>query len=83
LLAVLFLGSVAHVNATPINHRQNHIEKWGKFKEKEFKSKSSFMENRDGNNNNGLHAPEPSTILLLGLRLIGLAGWGRKRIKKK
>jgi hypothetical protein len=26
--------------------------------------------------------PEPSTIMLLGTGLIGLAGWGRKKIKK-
>ena len=130
LLAVLFLGSVAHVNATPIKHLKDHDKKFGrslsKYKkiklENYFKNNSkkelhaSFLEKikkfeskiYEGKNKNGFKnligkkfthiksfrgyqckppnhnpVPEPSSMLLLGCGILGLAGWGRKKLKKK
>ena len=36
----------------------------------------------DDGNGNGASVPEPSTLLLLGSGLLGLVGYGRKRMKK-
>ena len=130
LFAVLFIGSVAGVHATPIKHfkkseKKSHLysktKKLKKIellkKDKNDKHRASFLklikeveskitkgENKDwkndkiakilgktklvkgqfkrGNDNSGMHAPEPATILLLGTGLIGLAGWRRKKLKR-
>jgi len=134
LLAVLFIGSVAGVQATPRKYKEKpkKVHKWDfskfeKFNSKSFhkydlkkKSSASFLkkinkfdskifkrENKKGykallskkfehiswNNGplknglrcppkNGNPVPEPSSMLLLGFGLIGLAGWGRKKLKK-
>jgi len=130
ILAVLFIGSVAGVQATPIKNKEKpkKVHKWAFDKDTEKKDLKYFLkskkEHRDsfkkliekielkipkgknkdwkngkiakivgktklvkgqfkrGNDNSGMHAPEPATILLLGTGLIGLAGWRRKKLKR-
>ena len=128
LLAVLFIGSVAGVQATPMKNKEKPKEDKGAFAKdtkidlkyflnskkndhdsfkkliKKIESKTPKGKNKDwqkdkfakivgktklvkgqfkrGNDNSGMHAPEPATILLLGTGLIGLAGWRRKKLKR-
>ena len=37
----------------------------------------------DGSSVASMTVPEPATLLLLGVGMVGLAGFGRKKIKKK
>ena len=140
VLAVLFLGSVAHVNATSMKSFKKHGKKsnwfqskksnWYQPKFEKFNSKSltkknnrraSFLKHiakfepkhmkpkekhlykeliskkfkkityyksglrdyKSGQRCDQNPVPEPSTMLLLGCGLIGLAGWGRKKLKKE
>jgi hypothetical protein len=57
------------------------IDKYADKEEKYFRRITSSYEN--GNISSGAtHAPEPATFLLLGAGLAGIAGFGRKKLKK-
>lgn len=55
-----------------------------RFKDEEgnkFRGKASYATFRNPPGNNPSPVPEPATILLVGCGLLGLAGYGRKKIK--
>jgi len=129
LFAVLLIGSVAGVQATPMKYKEKPKEghKWAFAKDTENDSKYFFKSNKEhrdsfkkliekieskilkgkkedwkkdkiakivgktklvrgqfkfGNDISGIHAPESSTMILLGIGLIGIAVWGRKKFKR-
>lgn len=43
---------------------------------------ATVFANGDGGTSNTFPVPEPAALLLLGVGMVGLAGFGRKKIKK-